>query len=178
MSDLITVEEVAEYLRVTKKTIYRLIERNQIPVIKLGRQWRFDRNVIDDWLKMKTVGRRTRILVIDDEETIQILFKDTLSELGHETMTAGTGTEGLELVKQQDFDLAFIDLKIPGMDGVELFRQIKNIKPDMTVIIITGYPDSNLMSQALAQGPFGVMKKPFGERDIINATNNFLRLSV
>ena len=91
-------------------------------------------------------------------------------------ITAETGCEGLELVKQQDFGLVFIDLKMPGMDGAELFRQIKSIKPKLPVTIITGYPESDMMARALAQGPFGVMSKPFGESDIVAAVNNFLRI--
>jgi len=63
------------------------------------------------------------------------------------------------------------------MDGAELFHQIKTMKPDLPVTIITGYPDSDLMSRALAQGPFGVMNKPFSESDIIAAVNSFLRIA-
>ena len=67
---------------------------------------------------------------------------------------------------------------MPGMDGAELFRQIKTIKPELPVTIITGYPDSEMMARALAQGPFGVMSKPFGESEIIAAVNNFLRIAL
>ncbi len=85
--------------------------------------------------------------------------------------------EGLELVKQADFDLVFLDLKMPRMDGAELFRQIKIIKPKLPVVIITGYPDSDVMARALAQGPLGVMSKLFDESDIIAAVNSFLRIT-
>ncbi len=91
-------------------------------------------------------------------------------------VVAGDGS-GLELVKQQDFDLVFLDLKMPEMDGAELFRQIKTIKPKLPVTIITGYPDSDMMARALAQGPFGIMSKPFGESDIVAAVANFLRVT-
>jgi len=61
------------------------------------------------------------------------------------------------------------------MSGAELFRQIKTVKPKLTVTIITGYPESDLMAQALEQGPFGVMKKPFSESDIIAGVETFLQ---
>jgi len=80
-------------------------------------------------------------------------------------------------VKQRDFDLVFLDLKMPEMDGAKLFRRIKTIKPKLPVTIITGYPESDMMAQALAQGPFGVMNKPFDESDIITAVNNFLGIT-
>ncbi len=178
MTELMIVEEIASYLRVTKKTIYRLLRRGKIPATKVGRQWRFDKVSIDEWLRQKSVGGGTSILVIDDEKVVRALFKETLEEQGHRVITAEDGAEGLELVQEQDFALVFLDLKMPGMDGTEIFRQIRTIKPDLPVTIITGYPDSEMMSRALAQGPFGVMNKPFSESDIIGAVSNFLRITV
>jgi len=176
MTQLMTLEEVAAYLRVTKKTIYRLLERDSIPATKVGRQWRFDKDSIDDWLRQKSVGTKANILVIDDEEVIRSLFRDTLVELGHNVTVVSTASKGLELVKQRDFDLVFLDLKMPRMDGAELFRQMKMVKPKLSVTIITGYPDSEIMARALSQGPFGVMNKPFGESDIVAAVSNFLSI--
>jgi len=177
MAELMTLEEVATYLRVTKKTVYRLLKQGKIPASKVGRQWRFDKASIDEWLKQKSGGADANILVIDDEQVIRSLFKETLEELRYGVTAAKTGSEGLELVKERDFDLVFLDLKMPGIDGAELFRQIRKIKPKLPVTIITGYPESNIMMRALAQGPFGVMNKPFGESEIIGAVDVFLRIS-
>jgi excisionase family DNA binding protein len=177
MAVLMTVEEVADYLRVTEKTIYRLLKRGSISATKVGRQWRFDRASIDKWLHQKSAETKANILVVDDEEVIRSLFKETIDDLGHRVITAGTAAEALEIVKQRDFDLVFLDLKMPGMDGAELFSRIKNIKPKLPVIIITGYPDSDMMARALAQGPFGVMNKPFSESDIVAAVDTFLGIT-
>jgi excisionase family DNA binding protein len=174
MAKLMTVEEAAVYLRVGKKTIYRLLKQGKIPATRVGQQWRFNKVSIDEWLRQKPVETRVNILVVDDEEIIRSLFKKTLEELGHKVVAAETGLEGLKLVKQQDFAMVFLDLKMPGMDGAELFRQIKTIRPQLPVIIITGHPDSDIMARALAQAPFGLMNKPFNESDIITATNTFL----
>ncbi len=176
MPELMTVEEVANYLRVAEKTIYRLVRRGEIPASRIGQQWRFTKAAIDAWVRRNSVGDKANILVIDDEATIQSLFREVLRELGHRVMTAGTGPDGLELVKQWDFDLIFLDLKMPGIDGAELLRLIKAIKPQLPVVIITGYPDSEIMARALAQGPFAVMKKPFAEGDISAAVTGFLRI--
>ena len=175
MKELMTLREVADYLRVTKKTIYRLLGQDKIPAFKVGQRWRFNRASIDEWLHQYSVGAKANILVIDDEETVRSLITETLEELGHRVMAAASGHEALELVKQQDFALVFLDLKMPEMDGAELFRRIKTMKPKLPVTIITGYPGSDLMVQALAQGPFGVMNKPFGEADIVAAVDTFLR---
>jgi DNA-binding NarL/FixJ family response regulator len=71
----------------------------------------------------------------------------------------------------------FLDLKMPEMDGVEVFRQIKSVKPGTQVIIITGYPESELMMKALSYGPFGIMHKPFSGSDLVQVVNCFLRIS-
>ena len=105
MAELMTVEEVADYLRVAEKTIYRLLRRGSFPATKVGHSWRFDKASIDDWLHRNSVGVRASILVVDDEEVIRALFKESLEELGHRVVTAGNSSEGLELVKQRDFDL-------------------------------------------------------------------------
>ena len=178
MTQLMTLEEVASYLRVTKKTIYRLLERNGIPAMKAGRQWRFDKASIDVWLRQSSAETAANILVIDDDETICSLFKDTLGEAGHTVTTVSESSKGLELVKERDYDLVFLDLKMPEMDGSELFRQIKAVKPKLPVTIITGYPDSDLMARALAHGPLGVMSKPFNSSDILTAIDNYLRFGV
>jgi excisionase family DNA binding protein len=174
MARLMTVGEVADYLRVTKKTIYRLLVRGKIPATKVGNQWRFSQSAIDKWLQRNAVRIKANVLVVDDEETVRLLFKTILEESGHQVTGAETAAKGLALVKEQDFDLAFLDLKMPGMDGAELFRRIKTVKPRLAVIIITGYPDSKIMARALTYGPFGVMNKPFGESDIVNAVNSFV----
>jgi len=177
MTELMTPDEAASYLRVTKKTIYRLARLGRMPATKVGQQWRFHKVKVDEWLHRNSVGTTANILVVDDEETIRSLFKETLEDSGHKVITAATGSKGLELVKQRDFDLVFLDLKMPGMDGAELFRQIKTIKPDLPVAIITGYPDSDMMAQALALSPLGVMNKPFNEADIASTVANFLRIT-
>ena len=177
MAELITVEELARYLRVTKKTIYRLLKGGKIPATKIGRQWRFDRASIDQWLGQNSTRAKASILIVDDEETIRALFTETLKEQGHTTTTAKDGFEGLQLVKQQDFSLVFLNLTMPRMNGAQLFQRIKTLKPDLPVIIMTGYPGSDMMVQALAHRPCGVMSKPFTGSDIIRTADNFLRIT-
>ena len=175
---LMTLQEVANYLRVTTKTIYRFLEARRIPAMKVGRQWRFDKESIDVWLSQESAEQAAKILVIDDDEGICSLFEDTLKESGHTVTTVNESSQGLELVKNQDYDLVFIDLKMPVMDGVELFRQIRLTKPNLPVTIITGYPDSDLMMNALTHGPLGVMSKPFRGSDILTAVDTYLRFGM
>ena len=172
-----TLEETAEYLRVTKKTVSRLVNEGKMPASKVGKQWRFNKEKIDEWLLKNSSSKKVSILIIDDEESVRMVFKDTLEELGHKVFVACTAVEGLELAKNLDVALVFLDLKMPVMSGAEVFREIKKVKPNLPVIIITGYPDSSIMARALEHGPFGVMNKPFDESEIVAAVNNFLRIN-
>ena len=174
MPHLMTVEELGNYLRFTRKTIYRLLKKGIIPATKISNKWRFDKEAIDKWLRQDMEGIKARILVIDDEELILALFRESLEERGHIVVTANNSTNALKYITQQDFDLIFLDLKMPGTDGAEILSKMRLIKHKLPVIIITGYPDSEIMERVSRQGPLGVMLKPFNESDIINAVNGFL----
>lgn len=171
---LMTVGDLGHYLRFTKRTIYRLIKQGTIPAIKIGNKWRFDKEAIDTWLRTRIEGRKARILVIDDDELVTLLFKQTLEGRGYTVVTVGDGAAGIQHVMQRDFDLVFLDLKMPGIDGVEVLRQIRGIRPGLPVTIITGYPDSEMMARALELGPLGTMNKPFNSTDIVSAVASFL----
>ena len=173
-----TLEELASYLRVTKKTIYRMIDKDSIPATRIGHLWRFEKSSIDTWLRQNSAKQGAEILVIDDDETLCSLFKDTLEEAGHTVTIVNQSDIGLKIIKEQNFDVVFLDLKMPIIDGAEIFRQIKKNKPDLPVTIITGYPDSDLMMKALAYGPLGVMNKPFSSSDILVAVENYLRFGM
>jgi len=149
---------------------------SKVPAARIGQQWRFNKTLIDDWVNRNSVGISANILVIDDEEIIQSYFKEILHEMGHRVTAAGTGSAGIEMMKQLDFDLVFLDLLMPGMNGAEAFQQIKIIDPDLPVVIITGYPDSGAMDRVLAHGPFAIIKKPIREEDLVDAIATFLRV--
>jgi len=175
MPELMTIEELEKYLRFTRKTIYRMLKEGSIPAIKLGNKWRFDKEIVDKWLRQNIEGVKARVLVIDDEEMILSLFKETLEEQGHTVITADTSAKGLAYVMRQNFDLILLDLKMSGTDGAEILREMRGIKDRLPVVIVTGYPDSEMMERAMQQGPLGIMLKPFNASEIINAVNGFLR---
>ena len=145
-----------------------------LPAIRIGRKWRFDKRAIDEWLSHNAKGTVIRTLVIDDDSTILSIFKETLTEQGHEVVAVSTGIEGVKSVEAGDFDLVFLDLKLPDIDGVEVLRQIRKIRPSILITVITGYPDSEMMDRALKEGPMGIMNKPFNDTDINSAVNSFI----
>lgn len=174
MTELMTVEELEQYLRLTRKTIYKLLKQGSIPAIKIGKKWRFDKEAIDKWLHQNMEATKVQILVVDDDELVRSLFKETLEEEGHTVVTADTSAKGLAYIIQRDFDLVFLDLKLPQTDGAEILREMRGIKRELPVVVITGYPGSEMMERALEQGPLSVMPKPFGASDVVTIVNRFL----
>jgi excisionase family DNA binding protein len=176
-AELMTLEEVASYLRVNERTVGRLQVESNLPAMKIGHQWRFKKSAIDDWLMQQSVGLKANVLVIDDDEAICALFKTSLEIEGHKVTTTQNPEKGLELVNNNNFDIVFVDLLMPSMNGAVLFKNIRLNKPDLPVTIITGYPDSELMQLAMASGPFSIMKKPFTSSDVLTAVSSYLRFS-
>lgn len=174
MVKLMTIEELEQYLRLTRKTLYKLLKRGNIPAVRIGNKWRFDQETIDEWLYRSTEKVKARILVIDDDESIRSLFKATLEEEGYAVVTAEDTATGLAHVMQRNYNLVFLDLKMPGTDGAEILGEMRKVNSRLPVIIITGYPNSEMMERAMKQGPIGVMLKPFDDSDIRSAVNSFL----
>lgn len=172
-----TVSEVARYLRVNSKTVYRMLEDGRLPARKIGHQWRIDMSELDEWTQRTTNNEEPACLVIDDEPNIGLLFKATLTEITRNVTCVTNGREGLDLIQQRSFDIVFIDLKLPGIDGVEVFRQIKRLKPETRVVIITGYPEGDLIEKALSYGPLHIMHKPFSIDEIQEVFRLFIRVN-
>jgi excisionase family DNA binding protein len=178
MNQLMTVQDMADYLKVTIKTVYRLLEKGSIPSTRVGHLWRFDRAAIDLWLLQNSKPSGVRMLVIDDDAVVGSLFEESLRDTGYIVHSVQDSLIGLEMVKNGNYDLIFLDLMMPGIDGASVFKKIRAINPELPVTIITGYPDSELMNNAMANGPFGVMKKPFTASDILVVINNYLRFGI
>jgi two-component system, response regulator, stage 0 sporulation protein F len=80
-----------------------------------------------------------RLLVVDDEENIRFLFKEELEEEGYEVEVASNGLEALDKIRQSTFDLVILDIKMPGMNGIEALNAIKNADKDQPVILCSAY---------------------------------------
>ena len=81
------------------------------------------------------------ILVVDDEEAIRLLYREELEEAGYQVEVASDGQEALRMVEQRRPDLMTIDIKMPGMDGVELLRRVREVHRNLPIIICTAYGD-------------------------------------
>ncbi len=109
---------------------------------------------------------RTKVLVADDEKVIRELFVRFLSGYNYEVFTAVDGFDALNKLKRDNFDVLITDIKMPEMDGMELIHKIKKIKKDIIIIVITGYGTIETAKEAIKQGCFDYITKPFNIEDI------------
>jgi two-component system, NtrC family, response regulator HydG len=100
------------------------------------------------------------VLVVDDDVDTCRNLSDILTDLGYQVAIAHDGLAALELVRQRHFDVALLDLKMPGMDGLELYRAIRKIRADTVALIITAYAGGSTTEEALAAGAWRVLAKP------------------
>ena len=158
--NLLTVKETAEYLRIPLPTVYYLVQRGQIPAIQIGGRWRIKKSSLDrDILRQDKQGQPT-VLVVDDDPDLQELFKAFLKKIGFSRVVVGTAKDAIHSLRKQKFDLMFLDLQLPDGTGDEVYKTAKQIDPDLNVIVITGYPDSEMLDRILQISPVTVLKKP------------------
>ncbi len=160
MHNLMTVKETSEYLRIPLPTVYYLVQRGQLPAIQIGGRWRVKKDMLDrDILRNEEEGQPT-VLVVDDDTGLQSMFKLFLKKQGFSRIVVGSGKEALAALQKQKFELCFLDLQLPDTTGDEVYRQAKEIQPGLPIVIITGYPDSQMLDNILKLGPVTVLKKP------------------
>ncbi|MBN1972919.1 MAG: sigma-54-dependent Fis family transcriptional regulator [Sedimentisphaerales bacterium] len=105
--------------------------------------------------------KNANILVIDDEESMRDSCLQTLSRKGYNVETAGNGIKGLEMLKEKSYDLVILDLKMPGLNGLEVLKIIKQDNPDIVVVVITGHATVESAVEAMKQGAYDFIPKPF-----------------
>ena len=109
---------------------------------------------------------KAKILVVDDERLILWSMEQSLKKEGYETFMAETGEKGLEIFEKETPDLVLLDIKLPGMDGLQALKKIQQIKKDSPVIIITAHGSIELAVEAMKFGAIDFIKKPFDVQEI------------
>ncbi|MCX5700215.1 MAG: response regulator [Candidatus Omnitrophica bacterium] len=101
-----------------------------------------------------------KVLVVDDEAPVREMFEELLKKEDFRISAVATGEEALETVKKEDFDVVLLDIKLPGMSGLEALKMLKNLKPNMIVIMITGFGyDDELIRKSKEYGCAGYIGK-------------------
>ena len=116
---------------------------------------------------MNEISHQTAILIVDDEPGLALTLQDILHTFGHEVEIANDGWNAIERVKARPFDIVLMDIRMPGINGVEAFAEIKKIRPEIAVMMMTAYSVEELISEALENGAYGVLYKPFDVRRVL-----------
>lgn len=116
-----------------------------------------------------------KVLIVDDQNGIRILLVEVFSVEGYNTFQASNGKLALEIVRKESPDLVLLDMKIPGMDGLDILKHIKQINPSIKVIMMTAYGELDMIKEAIDLGALTHFTKPFDIDELRVAVNNELR---
>ena len=109
---------------------------------------------------------KEKILIVDDQFGIRILLNEVFQKEGYQTFQAANGMQALDHLKKNNPDLVLLDMKIPGMDGIEILKRMKALNPDIRVIIMTAYGELDMIQEAKDLGAITHFAKPFDIDDI------------
>lgn len=119
---------------------------------------------------MAEMEEKIRVLVVDDEEIVRVSYGRVLSGDGFCVVTAVDGRQALEAIKDRKFDVILLDLRMPGPDGLEILKGIKELSPESEVVIVTGYPSIDTAKEAVRLGAYDYLSKPVVPEAVIRAT--------
>lgn len=116
-----------------------------------------------------------RILIIDDDENIRRVLETILTDEGYSVESADTATKGIEKSQNAFFNIALVDVRLPDMEGIDLLPKLRNTKPKMRKIIVTGYPTLQNAMSAVNNGANAYVMKPFDVEKILNTIRDQLQ---
>lgn len=117
---------------------------------------------------------KEKILIVDDQYGIRILLNEVFQKEGYNTYQAANGVQALEIVEKNSPNLVLLDMKIPGMDGIEILKRMKVIDKDIRVIIMTAYGELDMIQEAKDLGALTHFAKPFDIDEIRGAVRKYL----
>lgn len=119
-----------------------------------------------------------KVLVVDDEVTVRDLFKDLLNREKCLVKSVSSGEEALDLISKEHFDAVLLDIKLSGISGIETLKKIREVKPDLTVIMTTGFGyDDELISKSMEYGCSGYIGKNMPTSEIMSNFRLFMKLA-
>ena len=111
---------------------------------------------------------RPRILIVDDQNGIRRTMTGIIEDLGFQVVDVEDGYQAIDRVKNTRFDLVFLDIKMPGINGIQTFREIKKLRPDSLVVMMTGFDVAELINASFDEGAICIVYKPFEPEQIVN----------
>ena len=173
MEKLLDVPEAAAYLRINEYTVRRLAHAGSLPAFKVGKSWRFSPQALEEWARSQRHGIAEKLvaLVVDDQEAIRNVVRRALESEEYSVVEAADGDEAIALLDELKADIVFLDLKMPKMTGPEVLKAIREKWGMVPVVIMTAYPDSEMMEQALKHSPITMLAKPFPVERLVDCAN-------
>lgn len=129
---------------------------------------------MEERTRRKGAGTMYKVLVVDDQFGIRVLLQEVLQREGYQIFQAPNGQTALEIVKREQPDLILLDMKIPGMDGLEILRNVRKLEFDTKVIMMTAYGELDLIQEAMDMGALAHFTKPFDIDELRQAVRNQL----
>jgi two-component system, NtrC family, response regulator HydG len=121
-----------------------------------------------------SIRTKGRILIVDDELVVRDSLGKWFTSEGYTARPVGSAREALEVIQQAEFDIALLDIKMPGMDGMELQARLREADPDLTVVMMTGYASVDTAVQALKRGAYDYITKPVDPDELSHLISNAL----
>jgi DNA-binding NtrC family response regulator len=118
------------------------------------------------------MNSKANVLIVDDEEVVRLSHLRSLANTDCNALMVEDGTKALQVMEQQAFDVILLDLRMPGLDGMELLKTVKERWPDCEVVVITGYPSIESAKEAVRLGAQNYLAKPLGPDDVVKATHD------
>jgi len=175
MQELMTIKDAASYLRISYSTLYKLVQMGKVPGSKVGGAWRFNQEILDDWLGRLYYQGKGKVLVIDDDSRVREVLRDVVVDQGYQVVAAENGERAIEEMEKQHFDLVFLDLILPGLSGVEVFERLKAKDEKTIVAIVSGYGDDPIALEAMSMGPLLLIRKPFRVEDVVKVLDMVMK---
>lgn len=120
----------------------------------------------DDTGDKEKANTPSRLLIVDDDEAVRLLLQDLLEESGYAVRTARSGEEALQMIRVSTFDIIITDLRLSGMHGLELVKEVKAIDPGIDLVVMTGYASVNSAVESMKAGAIDYITKPFNSDHI------------
>lgn len=123
-------------------------------------------------------NNQPKVLVVDDEPGMRLTLEGIIEDEGYDVIGASDGYQAIEMARETPFDLIFMDMKMPGIDGVDTYREIKKVRPRSVVFMMTGFVAEELVKDALQEGAYAVIYKPFEAERVIEIVRSILKTNV
>jgi len=124
--------------------------------------------------KTRPAATSRRILIVDDDRTTCEIISKMISNRGYQVDVAYDGYSALDLIQERGYRVALIDYRMPGMDGIELYRKIRELCPNLVGVFVTGFPTIDTVYPAITAGIERVVAKPIHSSELISVVEEFM----